>query len=46
MSAADFTFTTLTNGGGAMETGPVTKVTSAPRRMQFSAMAYPIFPVE
>lgn len=39
ISAADTTGTTFTNSGGVIATGPVISVTSAPRRMQFSAIA-------
>ena len=46
MSAADVTFTTSTNIGGATDTEALTNVTCAPRSIQFSAMARPILPVE
>ena len=46
MSAADVTFTTSTNIGGATDTEALTSVTCAPRSIQFSAMARPILPVE
>ena len=46
ISCAEITGFTLTNIGGSIVHGPVTNVTSAPRSIAFSAIAYPIFPVE
>ena len=46
ISAAELTFTTSTNIGGSTDTDALTSVTLAPRSIQFSANAFPIFPVE